>query len=124
MKIIEIVDPRFNTLYCMTHLRKCKDYYFIETSRHSGFLIWTEGEIKIQHAISNKRMGRVKIKELNLYENKVRCVMGIYDTYNNNYLKLNIVDGDYWELSYSPSVSARVMDEITDLLSRVIIQKI
>ena len=117
MEIVELVDPRYFPLNSH-HLKGCKDYFFILASTRE-FLIWPGGEIKVRHAFSEKRMGRIKTKPVNLAKDMCRCIVGRFGSETNNWMSITEDTEDYWTLIYSPSINVRIMDEIIGFLSRL-----
>lgn len=120
MKIVELDDPRFLSLYCRNHLLGCKDYFFILATadyKTRGLLIWPGGEIKIRHALSNKRLGRIKTKPVMLAKGAIRCVVGQFGGFKDNWMSLK-VKNDYWTLSYYPATATdvRILEEIIWIL--------
>ena len=121
MEIVEIIDQRYLPLYSNHHLKGCKNYFFILATIEgysSGFLIWPGGEIKVRHALSNKRMGRVEVKPVKLIKDAIRCVIGQFGG-PDNWMTLKEEVDDCWSLSYDPSIDVRVMDEIMWILQRL-----
>jgi hypothetical protein len=122
MKIVEIIDPRFLPLYSPHHLASCKDCFHILATIGRGeihrFLVWPGGKITVRHAISNKRLGRLKTKEVVLEENMCRCVVGSFGE-SGNWMTLKEEDSDYWTLRYNPATDVKIMDEIMWLLHRL-----
>jgi len=122
MKIVEIIDPRFLPLYSPHHLAGCRDCFHILATIGRGethrFLVWPGGKITVRHAISNKRLGRLKTKEVVLEENMCRCVVGSFGE-SGNWMTLKEEDSDYWTLRYDPAISVKIMDEIMWLLHRI-----
>ena len=121
MEIVELDDYRYLPLYFNHHLKGCKNYFFILATIEgysTELLIWPGGEIKVRHAISNKRMGRVKVKPVKLVKDTIRCVIGQFGGPDNWMILKEEVD-DCWSLSYDPSIDIRVMDEIMWILQRL-----
>ena len=123
MEIVELNDSRlFPIIYGRNYDRK--DYYFIN-ARIEGeiriFLIWPGGDIKLQRAISNKRLGKSKIKDVKLSKVKCRCLVGSYDEYKDNLMSLVGNNEDPWTLYYSSKLDIRVVDKIMDFFQRLII---
>lgn len=122
MEIVELDDNRYIALCSRHHLLDCKNYFFIlatEGYNTHGFLIWPGGEIKVRHALSNKRLGRIKTKSVNLAKDMIRCVIGQFGGSKDNWMSLKADSEDYWTLSYDPTINVRVMDEIMWILSRL-----
>ena len=122
MKIVEIIDPRFLSLYSPHHLAGCKDYFHILAIIGRGethkFLVWPGGKITVRHAISNKRLGRLKIKKVVLEKDMCRCIVGSFRD-GGNWMTLKEEADDYWTLSYNPAIDVKIMDEILRLLHRL-----
>ena len=123
MKIVEIIDPRFLPLYSPHHLAGCKDCFHILATIGRGethrFLVWPGGKITVRHAISNKRLGRLKTKEVVLEENMCRCVVGSFRGSGNWMILKEEEHSDYWTLRYDPATDVKIMDEIMWLLHRI-----
>jgi len=121
MKIVEIIDPRFYPLYSPHHLADCKDCFHILATIGGGirrFLVWPGGEFTVRHAISNKRLGRLKTKEVVLEKDMCRCIIGSFGE-SGNWMTLKEEDSDYWTLRYNPATDVKIMDEIMWLLHRL-----
>jgi hypothetical protein len=103
-------------------LTGCKDCFHILATIGKGethrFLIWSGGEITVRHAISNKRLGRLKTKEVVLDKDMCRCVVGSFGE-SGNWMTLKEEDSDYWTIYYDPTVDIRIMDKIVWTLSRL-----
>jgi hypothetical protein len=122
MEIVELNDYRYLALYSRHHLLGCKNYFFILVTadyRTRGLLIWPGGEIKVRHALSNKRMGRIKTKPVKLAKDAIRCVVGQFGGSKDNWMSLKEEADGYCTISYDPSTDVRVMDEIMWILQRL-----
>lgn len=121
MELVEIIDQRVLPLFCRHHLNGCKDYFFIFTGgcKPRGFLAWPGGDIRLQHIRSNKKMGRIRTKSLELTEDPIRCVVGAFGGSKVNWMQLEMFDDDYWTIYYDPTVDVRIMDKIVWTLSRL-----
>jgi hypothetical protein len=122
MKIVELDDPRFLPLHCRNHLLGCKNLFYIiayigDSCKH--FLIWPGGEINLQRAVSNKRMGRIKTKPVILDKDSLRCVVGSFGGSKDSWMSLKVEEDDYWTLSYDPATDVRILDEIIWILQRL-----
>lgn len=122
MKIVEIIDPRFLSLYFPHHLAGCKDcFHILATIGRGGihrFLVWPGEELIVRHAISNKRLGRLKTKEVVLEKDMCRCIVGSFGE-SGNWMTLKEEDNDYWTLCYNPDINVKIMNEIMWFLSRL-----
>jgi hypothetical protein len=102
----------------------CKDHFYIIAyigDNSKDFLIWPGGEIILQHAVSNKRMGRIRTKSVSLDKDKLHCVIGSYGGPKDSWMSLKVED-NYWTLYYDPAVDVRVLDEIIWILQRLKIE--
>lgn len=124
MKIVEVIDQRVLPSLCRHHLNGCKNYFFIFTGGYKprGFLVWPGGDIRLQHIRSNKKMGRIKTKSLELAKNSIRCVVGTFGGSKVNWMQLEMFDDDYWTIYYDPTVDITTMDKIVWTLSRLKIE--
>ncbi len=123
MKIVEIIDPRFLSLYFPHHLAGYKDCFHISATLGIGggirrFLVWPGGELIVRHAISNKRLGRLKTKEVVLKKDMCRCIVGSFME-SGNWMTLKEEDSDYWTLRFNPDIDVKIMDEIKWILCRL-----
>ena len=122
MEMVEIIDQRFLPLFYRHHLNGYKDYFFIFTGGYNksrGFLVWPGGDIRFQHVQSNKKMGRIRTKSLELTEDPIRCVVGAFSGSEVNWMQLEMFDDNYWTIYYNPTVNVRIMDKIVWTLSRL-----
>ena len=121
MEIVELNDYRYLALYSRHHLLGCKNYFFllVTADYRREFLIWPGGKIKIRHALSNKRLGRIKTKPVMLTKDAIRCVVGQFGGYKDNWMSLKEEVDDYCTLSYDPTIDVRVLDEIMWILERL-----
>lgn len=124
MEIVELVDYRYLPLYSRHHLLGCKNYFFIMAATTADYhvhklLIWPGGEIKVRHALSEKRMGRIKTKPVKLAKDAIRCVVGKFGGSKDNWMSLNEEADDYCTISYDPSIEVRILDEIMWILQRL-----
>ena len=121
MEMVEIIDQRVLPLFCGYHLNCFKDYFFIFISGYKprGFLVWPGGDIRLRHVLSNKKMGRIRTKSLELTEDPIRCVIGAFGESKVNWMRLEMFNDDYWTICYNLTVDVRIMDKIVWTLSRL-----
>ena len=117
MKIVEIIRPKIR------HGAIIKDdYYCIHIFGNESlvnYLIWS-GEKPNKMIRKSHKQGRLRIKDLDLSETRLRCIIGSFRyEINQHLLILDNSDSNFWKLEYNPSVNPFELDEIIDILCRV-----
>ena len=117
MKISEIIRPKIKQVAIIKN-----DYYYVHIFGNEflvNYLIWSEEKPNRMIRKSHKQ-GRLRIKDLDLSETKLRYVIGSFRYEINPYfLILDNSDSDFWKLEYNPAVNPFELDKIIDILCRV-----
>ena len=85
---------------------------------NNTWILSLAGRRNYSKACSNKRLGRLKTKEVVLEKDICRCVVGSFGE-SGNWMTLREEADDCWTLSYNPATDVKIMDEIMWLLHRL-----
>lgn len=120
MKISEVIRPKIRQV---AFIKDDYDYYCVHIFGNeflANYLIWSGEKSNRMIIRKSHKQGRFRIKDLELSDTKLRCVIGTFRYgINRHLLSLDNSDPNCWRLEYNPEVSPSDLGEIIDILCRV-----